>query len=261
MVLRRLGRKSQIAPKIYRHFPDHDIYIEPFFGAGGMFFSKPKADFSLLNDIDADVFNLFTVLHEQGEAFADYFATVPISIHLWNHWRKHIPDDAIERAARFVLLSNFGYMGKMETLLFRAGNDKKITLEKLNWTREFLSDVTLKFNGMDFRDFFETLAFHKGERERTFIYADPPYLGTTNNYTQGFTPEDVRDLLNTLIETQCRFAYSEFENAEFLDIVAEFEGLSVLEIGKRRSMKNHNTEILVVNYSSPVGSPVQLGLF
>ena len=42
MILRRLGNKKLIAEKIICHFPPHEIYIEPFFGAGGMFFNKPK---------------------------------------------------------------------------------------------------------------------------------------------------------------------------------------------------------------------------
>lgn len=42
MVLRRLGNKAKIAGKIAEHLPPHKIYIEPFFGAGGMFFNKPN---------------------------------------------------------------------------------------------------------------------------------------------------------------------------------------------------------------------------
>ena len=43
MILRRLGNKKKIAKEIQKYFPEHKIYIEPFFGAGGMFFNKPKA--------------------------------------------------------------------------------------------------------------------------------------------------------------------------------------------------------------------------
>jgi DNA adenine methylase len=50
MILRRLGNKSKIASEIYRHFPPHRTYVEPFFGAGGMFFNKPKAKYNILND-------------------------------------------------------------------------------------------------------------------------------------------------------------------------------------------------------------------
>ena len=62
MILRRLGNKSKIAKEIQKHFQKHDIYIEPFFGAGGMYFNKPKANYNIVNDIDGDVFNLFQVV-------------------------------------------------------------------------------------------------------------------------------------------------------------------------------------------------------
>jgi len=67
MILRRLGNKSQIAGEIQKYFPQHSIYIEPFFGAGGMFFNKPKANCNIVNDIDSDVYNLFQVLIDKKE--------------------------------------------------------------------------------------------------------------------------------------------------------------------------------------------------
>ena len=62
MLLRRLGNKQTIAKKIIKYFPKHDIYIELFFGAGGLFFNKQPAKYNFLNDIDNDVYNCFNVL-------------------------------------------------------------------------------------------------------------------------------------------------------------------------------------------------------
>ena len=67
MVLRRLGNKQKIAKEIIQYFPKHDIYFEPFFGAGGMFFSKTKARYNYVNDFDEDVYNLFMVLSQSKD--------------------------------------------------------------------------------------------------------------------------------------------------------------------------------------------------
>ena len=67
MILRRLGNKQAIAQDIIKYFPAHKIYVEPFFGAGGMFFQKPKAKFNMVNDIDKDVFCLFTTILNEKE--------------------------------------------------------------------------------------------------------------------------------------------------------------------------------------------------
>ena len=46
MMLNRKGAKTKIAKDIQKHFPKHSAYIEPFFGAGGMYFNKPKAKYN-----------------------------------------------------------------------------------------------------------------------------------------------------------------------------------------------------------------------
>ena len=78
MILRRLGNKGKIAEKIQRYFPPHKIYLEPFFGAGGMFFNKPKAKYNIVNDLDSDVFNLFQVVMNQKEELEKAFLLMPI---------------------------------------------------------------------------------------------------------------------------------------------------------------------------------------
>ena len=37
MILKRIGNKTKIANLIYSFFPKHTTYVEPFFGAGGLF--------------------------------------------------------------------------------------------------------------------------------------------------------------------------------------------------------------------------------
>jgi DNA adenine methylase len=40
MILNRLGNKRRLASKIITYIPNHTLYIELFFGAGGLFFNK-----------------------------------------------------------------------------------------------------------------------------------------------------------------------------------------------------------------------------
>ena len=89
MILRRLGNKKKIAKEIQNHFPPHKIYIEPFFGAGGMFFNKPKAKYNIVNDLDSDVFNLFQVVMNQKEELEKAFYMMPIHSDLLKYWKKN----------------------------------------------------------------------------------------------------------------------------------------------------------------------------
>ena len=252
MILRRLGNKSKISEKIHKLFPKHEIYIEPFFGAGGMFFNKPKAKYNIVNDIDADVFNLFMVVMNDKEALREAFFQMPIHKDLLNYYKNNEEQDPVKKAIRFLFLSNLTYLGKGQTLQFGSDNGKLNFNFKLNKTFEILENV--KFDNSDFRTFLnKNIAFGTSGfsclPEKCFIYCDPPYLGTDNNYSNSFTKEDVVDLFDCLEATKCKFAVSEFDH-EFILEEAERRGLVVNYIGERQNLKNRRSEILITNYQA-----------
>ena len=65
--------------------------------------------------------------------------------------------------------------------------------------------------------------------DETLIYCDPPYLETMDNYSHSFTEQDANDLFDCLIESKCKFAYSEFDHPFILE-QAEKRGLNVITI-------------------------------
>ncbi len=180
-LLRRLGNKSKIAKDVQAHFPQHKQYIELFFGAGGMFFNKPKARYNIVNDMDSEVYNLFCVVREDKDALTQCIKRMPIHADLWNYWKSNAETDPVLRAVRFLFLSNFGYMGKPETLLIGANNTAKILLDSIDETFDYLFQVY--FTNCDFREFFRLVSFKDDkEREDTLVYSDSPYIDTDNNY-------------------------------------------------------------------------------
>jgi len=72
-------------------------------------------------------------------------------------------------------------------------------------------------------------------------------LNTTDTYSHSFTEQDSIDLFNSLQETGCKFAMSEFDN-EFILNQSKERGLNVIYIGERKNIKNIRTEILITNY-------------
>jgi DNA adenine methylase len=111
-MLARLGNKRKIAKKIMPHFPKHDLYIEPFFGGGGMFFSKPLAMYNIMNDLDSDVYNLYNILKTRKDDFIEEFRQTPYHNDLFQYWLKNVETDDIMKAVRFVYLSNYSFLGK-----------------------------------------------------------------------------------------------------------------------------------------------------
>lgn len=248
MIVKRIGNKSKLAHKIVSYFPEHTYYFEPFFGAGGLFFNKPKCEYNYLNDIDSEVFNLFMVIKENVDEFKKQWEQIPIHQDLFNFWKNNEETDPIKKAIRFVFLSNLSLYSKGGTFRTRLGenNDSKILKGNLEKGVQFIQDVY--FYNMDFRDFLNSF---KGtivvQKDKVFIYNDPPYLNTTNNYAEGFKEKDFVDLLNILQEMGCKWAISEFENDKVLDLVQQ-RGLRVIPIGERKSLHARSVEILITNY-------------
>lgn len=248
MILRRIGNKSKIAQDIIRHFPGHDLYIELFFGGGGLFFNKPLATHNICNDNDDDVFNLYTVLQTQREALIQAFADAPYHESLWKYWKTHKETEPVRKAVRFLYLSSYGYMGKPDTLLINLGNSKELALQKLSDVGKKLELV--QFTHCDFREVLRKISLKEEKnKRRAFIYADPPYLQTSNNYKSGFTERDSIDLFDVLCGSGIRFAMSEFNNPFILEQAAQ-RGLCVTIIGERQTQKNRQVEILVTNYET-----------
>jgi DNA adenine methylase len=99
---------------------------------------------------------------------------------------------------------------------------------------------------IDFRKFFDNFQI-RGTESQHFIYNDPPYLGTADNYSNSFTETDSNDLFEANEQTGCKYAMSEFDHPFILQQAKE-RGLNVHTIGERQNLKNRRTEILVTNY-------------
>ena len=236
--------------EIQKHFPPHKIYIEPFFGAGGMFFNKTKAKYNIVNDLDSDVFNLFQVVMNQKEELEKAFYIMPIHSDLLEYWKKNEETEPIKKALRFLFLSNFILNGRGGSVRSNVlENPKKEIVNNINATFEYLDNV--KFMNFDFRKFIEMLAFRPNSNEiiNSFIYNDQPYLETNDNYSNSFTEQDSFDLFEANQKTGCKWAMSEFNHPFILDQAKE-RGLNVITIGERQNLKNRRIEILVTNYEN-----------
>jgi DNA adenine methylase len=252
MILRRLGNKKKVAKLILPHFPPHKIYIEPFFGAGGMFFQKPKAKYNIVNDLDSDVFNLFQVVMNQKEELEKAFYMMPSHSDLAKYWKVNEETDPIKKALRFLFLSNLTNPTTGDIRWIAYSNTNQMFFDKIDITFKML--FGLRLNNIDYKKFLEFIYFkdeyRPNEKKSAFIYCDPPYLGTADNYSNSFTKEDTIELFEVLIKTGCKFAISEFDNPIVLEL-AKSHNLEVITIGERQNLKNRRTEILIVNYQSP----------
>ena len=183
----------------------------------------------------------------------ELYRITPYHSDLIKYWAKNEETEPLKRAMRFIYISNFSLLGTGSQLSYGAAACGRRTTEDfkilLNKTFDLISGV--QFMNVDFRKFFANFQIRETE-EQHFIYCDPPYLGTANNYSNSFTEQDSIDLFDCLQATGCKFAMSEFDN-EFILNQAKERGLNVIIIGERKNLKNRRTEILITNYEKQKG--------
>jgi DNA adenine methylase len=248
MILNRLGNKQQLAPKLIPLFPKHEIYIEPFFGTGSIFFTKPRAKYNFLNDIDHDVYNLFRQLLDHKEELIYQINITPITERQFKEWGKGKREETdLINAVRFLFISNFGLYGKTSTLRLCAVSPKDVILSEIE--RTFNALRTAYFFNCDFRKVFGKVDY-KSNKEKTFCYCDPPYLETDDNYSHSFTEQDSFDLFETLQAAEIRWAMSEFDHP-FILKQAEERNLNIHYLGERKNLMNRRVEVVITNYTVP----------
>lgn len=254
MILNRVGSKKRIAKTLEGYFPEHSLYIELFFGAGGMFFNKRKAAHNIVNDIDDDVYNVFRQWVDNKDELAYWLQRVPLTARQFKEWASGAREKTdVMNAVRYLVLSNASLYGVMDTL--RTGRVRPITrtLKQIDEALFLLRDVQVL--NADFRDVFKKVRTKTDkDSTATFVYADPPYVGVAA-YDNPFGETDSIDLFDTLQASGFKWAMSEFDNPFILE-QAQQRGLHVHTIGERCNIKNRRTEILVTNYE-----PQQPGMF
>lgn len=257
--IRRLGKKTnpKVRNQILSYFPSHTIYLEPFWGGGGLFEHKPRSKYNFLNDLDSDVHNAFICITEKRAELIEYMELVPYHADTFQYFRRSKPKNDVQRCAKFLILSAWGYMGKTETIRICTNNSKSVLLHEIELTYKNLTSGKNMFTNCDFREFFGKISLQKpsvlnpkrlNDIDISFAYLDPPYLGTTNNYnTPKWSESDVVDLMDIMANQGMKMAMSEFDHP-FVVAEAEKRGFKIIQLGERQNMKNRRSEILILNY-------------
>lgn len=103
--INRLGGKSKLRKIIIEKIPQHICYVEPFFGAGWVYFAKDKSKVEVINDMDRELINLFRIMKEHPMELERLLSYEVISRDKFNEYKElnlaYLTD--IQRAIRFFI--------------------------------------------------------------------------------------------------------------------------------------------------------------
>lgn len=245
----RIGNKVKIAKEIIKHFPKHSIYIEPFFGIGGVYFNKHLARKNILNDMDEDIQNLFMLTMEEKQMLFETLDITPITTSTFEYLKLNKFECKIMQAVRFIYLSSFSLFGAGTTMMIGNIVRKETVLKRAKEILKHQHIQKAQFTSKDFREFFSALSIHHHTKNSVFVYNDPPYVGLNSrkyNFSR-WNRKDFEDLLCLNVQKGFKFAISEFESP-YIKSKAEEYGLRIIDICTRKNVRTTSKEILIVNY-------------
>lgn len=188
--LRWHGGKWLLAPWIIAHFPPHEVYVEPYGGAGSVLLRKPRSYAEVYNDLDREAVNLFRVLRDPARSprLIEMLRLTPFSREEFE--QAYLPGrTAVERARRLVTRSFQGFgsdgaTGEYRTG-FRANSNRSGSTPAADWRNypDALAAIADRLRGVviERRDATRVMQAHDGAD--TLHFADPPYLMETRSRT------------------------------------------------------------------------------
>lgn len=174
-----IGGKRRLAKHILPLFPAHECYVEPFAGAGALFFMKEPARAEVLNDINGDLVNLYRVIKHHLHEFLRQLEWSLVSRQLFEWAKVAVPETLtdIQRAARFYYLQKLGFGGKVEGRTFGTSTTGGVRLN-LYRVEEDLSQAHLRLANTTIEHLPWDACIERYDRPHTLFYCDPPYWGT-----------------------------------------------------------------------------------
>lgn len=252
-VLNYPGSKWSTSEKIAFLIPKHKCYVEPFFGSGAVFFSKPFiSPVETINDLNADVVNLFSCIKKDSSRLARLVATTPYSRDIYNNAFGTANDPFIQ-ALKFLIKcwQGMGYRANGKKVGWKCdalGREKMYAV--WNWYNlpNDIIEVCERLRAVQIENCNALDIINRYDDNGTFMYLDPPYLvssGVQKEYVHGMSVADHEYLLKRVVECKSKIMISGLESEIYSDYL---ENWKKIIFNTHTSSGKTQTECLWMNF-------------
>lgn len=252
------GGKQRMLRHILPRIPQHSIYVEPFFGGGAVYWAKEPSKVEVINDINMNIVNFYEVLKH---SYFDLRKRVEATLHSRETYKKAkiiydcpwlFADDPVIRAWAFYIVTNQGFARLIRVWGYSLGDTAKSIQNKIDRFQEELSD-RLRYTQIEQNKAHKVM--QSRDTPETFVYADPPYIGSDQGHYGGYTQEHYCKDLDTLATLKGKFLLSGYPS-ELLDryikengwYMESFDKVLSASNGAKTTRRKRKTELLVGNY-------------
>lgn len=261
--LKWVGSKRSLIPEVLRRTPSwFNNYYEPFAGSGTVFFNLQPIK-ATLSDVNLPLMVTYNVVQKQPRQLIDL-----LRVHARNHCSEYFyqvrkqfcspienldSDRALSIASQMIYLNKTCYNGLYRTNKkgeFNVGfgsykNPEIVNEHNVLACSQALRNATFRCGG-----------FHKiTPEEGDFVYADPPYHNSYNDYTNyGFGDRDQEKLaawLKGLDNIGVKFLLSNSDTEFIRELYSSFKLECVLarrSVSCKADGRSAIAEVLIRNY-------------
>ena len=252
------GGKQSMIKDILPLIPEHDIYIEPFFGGGAVYWSKEPSRTEVINDVNMNIVNFYEVLKHN---YFDLRKKIEATLHSRETYKKALiiydcpwlfTEDEVIRAWAFWVVTNQGFSCKIGTWGYDRDKRAKTIQNKVDQFQEELSE-RMKYTQIEQNDAHKVIKSR--DTDKSFAYVDPPYIDTDQGHYGGYTHEHFRRDLDALANMKGKFLLSTYPSDILKEYIDKY-GWHTRTIEKTLSASNgakllkrkKKVEVLTANY-------------
>jgi len=264
------GKGNGLCRIIYQCFPlksEYEIYLEAFGGGASILLYKEPFGIEIYNDLEKNVYSLFKVLSNKDlfTRFKELCDLSYYSLDLRNEYKKDLKNDQLdilERAYKFFYinrtsvngLGGFSVATCIRRNMSKSVSDMLTTIDDLPAFHNRLSRVIIENT-----DGIELIK--KYDRDKVFMYLDPPYAHETRTetrYAVDMDDKQQKQLIDVLLGLKCaKVLLSGYDCKEYDRLV--HNGWDKIQFKVKTQDGNRKpkikTEILWKNYKGRSGQP------
>ncbi|OJV52292.1 MAG: methyltransferase [Bacteroidetes bacterium 43-16] len=251
------GGKQTLAPIIEQLIPPHDLYGEPFFGGGAVFFLKHPSKVEVINDANDELMNFYRVAKTRFKELNEMIQLSLISRDLHHKATVvyHNPSlfDEVRRAWAIWVLCMMGFSSKMDGPFGFDKKDSSQSKRLIFKKQAFTEELMYRLEKVQIESADALYVIQSRDHDTAFFYCDPPYVGSNMGHYKGYTDQDFRSLLQMLASVKGKFLLSSYPSPMLTEFI-QANGWNSMkkEITVTVNIKGGNpktkTEVLTANY-------------
>jgi DNA adenine methylase len=256
------GGKFYLSNWILGFFPknyEEIVYLEPFCGAGSVFFNKERSIEETLNDIDKGIVSILWALRDEPREFIGRLKRTKYTRGTFDRALKKLQDGPrdyldqatadfiVRRMSRGGLKKDFAWSNRQRGGQPGDVNAWETMIEQLPLLAERLRGVYILHKSA-----FEVISAYNDRN--TLMYVDPPYLASTRSVNQAYeyelTEDEHIELAKILLNFRGKVIISGYASPLYRELFSDWTC-------KRKRMPNHSgqtrkknlrTECIWVNF-------------